>query len=118
MKTLVEIAYFSDDVAKMAAFYQALLGSEPVTASEDMAIFMTGQTKIFIHKTYDAAEGELPPENHTAYAVTDVDETCQGLVEKGLAIEAPPKGYYWGRSAYLRDPEGHLIELIEESRQK
>ena len=20
--------------------------------------------------------------------------------------------YYWGRSAYLRDPDGHLIELI------
>jgi predicted enzyme related to lactoylglutathione lyase len=115
MKTLVEIAYFSDEVEKMAAFYQAFLDMGPVAASEDMAIFMVGQTKIFIHKTYDASEGELPPENHTAYAVADVDAHYQALVERGLVIEAPPKDYYWGRSAYLRDPEGNLIELIEET---
>jgi catechol 2,3-dioxygenase-like lactoylglutathione lyase family enzyme len=30
---MVEIAYFSDDVEKMAAFYQAFLGMEPVAAS-------------------------------------------------------------------------------------
>lgn len=117
MDTLTEIAYFSDNVEKMTTFYRALLGSEPVAASEQMAIFLVGQTKIFIHRAYDAAEGELPPENHTAYAVTDVDAAHQELVRKGLAIEAPPKDYYWGRSAYLRDPDGHLIELIEETAQ-
>ncbi|HEX6303631.1 MAG TPA: VOC family protein [Anaerolineales bacterium] len=115
MKMLVEIAYFSDDIEKMVAFYQAFLGMEPVAASQDMAIFVVGQTKIFIHKTYDTSDGELPPENHTAYAVTDVDAQYQMLVERGLVIEAPPKDYYWGRSAYLRDPEGHLIELIQET---
>lgn len=115
MKKLVEIAYFSDDIEKMASFYRTLTGGDPVAASQDMAIFMVGQTQIFIHKTYAAGDGELPPENHTAYAVSDVEATCQALAEKGLRIERPPKDYYWGRSAYLRDPEGHLIELIEES---
>ena len=115
MNKLVEVAYFTDDVEKMASFYRALLDSDPVATSEDMAIFMLDQTKIFIHKTYEATEGELPPENHAAYAVTDVDATYQTLTDKGLIVETPPKDYYWGRSAYLRDPEGHLIELIEET---
>lgn len=117
METITEIAYFSDNVEKMTTFYRALLGSEPVAVSEHMAIFLVGQTKIFIHRVYDPTEGELPPENHTAYAVADVDAAHQVLVRKGLAIEAPPKDYYWGRSVYLRDPDGHLIELIEKSAQ-
>ena len=115
MKRLVEVAYFTDDVERMVSFYRALLGSDPVATSQNMAIFMVDQTKIFIHKTYEATGGELPPENHTTYAVRNVDAIYQALTEKGLAIETPPKDYYWGRSAYLRDPEGHLIELIEES---
>lgn len=97
----------------MTAFYRALLGYEPVAASEGMAIFMVGDTKLFIHQTYVPAGGELPPENHTAYAVADVDAACQTLAARGLAIEIAPQDYYWGRSAYLRDPDGHLIELIQ-----
>ncbi|NOH11904.1 MAG: VOC family protein [Chloroflexi bacterium] len=110
MKQLVEVAYFTDDVAGMSAFYQKLLG-EPIAASEDMAIFMSGSTKIFIHKSYQADEGELPPENHFAYAVDDVDASCEELQAAGLTLEVAPKDYYWGRSAYLRDPDGHLIEI-------
>jgi catechol 2,3-dioxygenase-like lactoylglutathione lyase family enzyme len=108
---LVELAFFTGNVAHMSDYYRTLLGAEPVAASEDMAIFMSDETKIFIHKTYPPSEGELPPENHTAFAVEDIDETCATLVQQGLTLEVPPKDYYWGRSAYLRDPDGHLIEI-------
>jgi catechol 2,3-dioxygenase-like lactoylglutathione lyase family enzyme len=56
---LVELAYFTENVQQMAEFYQNLLGAEPVAKSDDMVIFMSGETKIFIHRTYPAAEGEL-----------------------------------------------------------
>jgi len=108
---LVELAFFTGNVARMSDFYHSLLRAEPVAASEDMSVFMSGGTKIFIHKTYPPSEGELPPENHTAFAVEDVNETCATLVQQGLTLEVPPKDYYWGRSAYLRDPDGHLIEI-------
>ena len=108
---LVELAHFTDDVAAMERFYRLLLGAEAAVRSDDMAIFMNGETKIFIHKKYPASEGELPPENHTAFAVADVDAVCDSLLKQGLAIEVPPKDYYWGRSAYLRDPDGNLIEM-------
>jgi catechol 2,3-dioxygenase-like lactoylglutathione lyase family enzyme len=111
MPPIAEIAYFTDNVSGMAAFYQHLLGEAPVARSDDMAIFMAGGTKVFIHKTYTPGPGDLPPENHVALAVPDVDAACQALAEAGLAVEVAPKDYYWGRSAYLRDPDGHLIEL-------
>ena len=108
---LIEIAYFTPNVAEMSAFYKALLGIDPVAQSPDMAIFMTGHTKIFIHHTYTPSADDLPPENHTAFEVPDVASACAVLNQQGLTIEVAPKDYYWGRSAYLRDPDGHLIEL-------
>jgi len=108
---LHEIAYFTEDVPGMQAFYERLLGAVPIAASEGMAIFLSGDTKLFIHRSYQADQGELPPENHVAFRVGDVDAVCERLQQAGLAVERPPQDYYWGRSAYLRDPDGHLIEL-------
>ena len=113
MKPLVEIAFFTDNVEPLVTFYRTLLGTEPVAQSEGMAIFMMGQTRLFIHKRYPASVGELPPENHLAFAVQGVDDTCRLLQQQGLSLEVEPQSYYWGRSAYLRDPDGQLIELIE-----
>lgn len=114
MKNLSEVAYFTDNVKGLSNFYGTLLGAAPVAQSDGMAIFMVGKTKIFIHRNYEPGEGDLPPENHLAFTVEDVDTACQSLAQQGLAIELPPRDYYWGRSAYLRDPDGHLIELTNE----
>jgi len=110
---LHEIAYFTDNVNQMADFYRGLLGTEPVAQSDDLAIFMSGGTKIFIHRNYPPIEGDLPPSNHIAFAVENVDAVCAALTQQGLILEIPPKDYYWGRSAYLRDPDGHQVEITK-----
>lgn len=112
---LVELAFFTDQVAEMEAYYQKMLRQEPVAKSDDMAIFMSGDTKLFIHRVYEPGEGELPPENHMAFSVENVDAFCRQLEAQGLVIEVQPQDYYWGRSAYLRDPSGQLIELIQQA---
>ena len=114
----VEIAYFTDDVEATAGFYRDLLNSDPVAQSEGMAIFVIGATKLFIHRNYIPGKGELAPENHIAFAVPDVDEACKELTGRGLKIEVEPRTYYWGRSAYLRSPDGQLIELAQEDSQE
>ncbi|GMQ78501.1 MAG: hypothetical protein BMS9Abin02_1017 [Anaerolineae bacterium] len=74
---------------------------------------MVGGTKIFIHREYEPGEGELPPENHIAFIVSNVDEICEQIADQGVSIEVQPAVYYWGKSAYLQAPNGQLIELIE-----
>jgi len=113
MKKLLEIAKFTENIDEMSKFYENLLGSAPVARSEGMAIFMLGEVKLFLHKLYEPKEGELPPEDHLAFEVPDVTRACEDLVNSGLEIDVPPKEYYWGTSAYLRDPDGQMIELIE-----
>jgi hypothetical protein len=54
---LVELAYFTDNVQPMADFYQDLLNAEPIAKSDERAIFMTSETKIFIHHKYACSNG-------------------------------------------------------------
>ena len=110
---LAEIAFFTDNVSSMTDFYRRLFGVEPVASSETMAIFFADETKIFIHYKYAPKNGELLPENHHAFKVENVDTVCRELIEQGLMLEIPPQDFYWGRSAYLRDPDGHQIELTQ-----
>lgn len=110
---LIEIAKFTDNVAEVSSFYRQLLGVDPFAESPDMTIFINHGVKIFIHKTYEAGAGDLPPEDHFAFAVEDVDKTFEDLRARGLKVEALPNDYYWGRSAYFRDPDGQLIELTQ-----
>lgn len=113
MKKLSEIAKFTEKLEAMVDFYQEFLGVAPTVRSEGMAIFMVGETKLFLHRSYTPGEGELPPENHFAFTVEDVDAVCDQLSAAGVMIEVPARDYYWGYSAYLRDPDGQLIELIQ-----
>ena len=109
---LTEIAFFTDRVTQMTDFYRRFLGVDPVACSETMAIFFVNETKVFIHHRYDPKNGELPPEDHHAFAVENVDPACEQLVRQGLMLEIPPSDFYWRRSAYLRDPDGHQIEIM------
>lgn len=111
---LAERTLFTDDVAAMTAFYRTLLGREPIVKDDVIAIFEEGQTTVLVHETYDPEEGELPPDDHVAYTVEDVDATFEELTDTGLAVFAEPDEYDWGRSGYLTDPDGRIVELRSE----
>ena len=110
---LIELAYFTDKLDEMAVYYEKFLKIDPIAKSEGMAIFMLGDVKLFLHQNYLPKDGELPSENHKAFEVRGLDSKMAELKEEGFKIEVEPKEYYWGYSAYLRDPDGYLLELIE-----
>jgi catechol 2,3-dioxygenase-like lactoylglutathione lyase family enzyme len=110
---LSELAFFTGDVGKMTAFYKKLLGKAPDYADPRMAIFTHGNMTFLIHTRYVQASGDLPPDNHFAFKVDDLDTACDHMIQQGLSLEHPPHDYDWGRSAYLRDPDGQLIELAQ-----
>ncbi len=47
---------------------------------------------------------------HLAYAVDDIYETCQGLMDNGVVINRPPRD---GRMAFIRSPDKISIELLQ-----
>ena len=42
-------------------------------------------------------------------------EVCRELVELDFTFLLEARDYPWGRSAYLRDPDGRLVELAQAS---
>jgi lactoylglutathione lyase len=47
---------------------------------------------------------------HLAYAVEDIYETCQRLMDAGVTINRPPRD---GRMAFVRTPDRISIELLQ-----
>ena len=117
MRQLVELAFFTEDVPALAAFYGRLLGGEPAFSSEQMALFQLDGLHILIHHReppdpdYEVDESDPPNEDHFAIGVKGLDDAWaeSGQRESPWAIE--PTDYPWGRSAYLRDPDGRLVEM-------
>ena len=48
---------------------------------------------------------------HVAYRVPDIYETCQRLMDAGVAIKRPPRD---GHMAFVRSPDQISIELLQE----
>lgn len=47
---------------------------------------------------------------HLAYAVDNIYETCQKLMDAGVPINRPPRD---GRMAFIRSPDNISIELLQ-----
>ncbi|MCJ9429601.1 VOC family protein [Kordiimonas marina] len=47
---------------------------------------------------------------HLAYAVDDIYDLCQRLMDKGVVINRPPRD---GHMAFVRSPDGISIELLQ-----
>ncbi len=58
-------------------------------------------------------ENGPPNEDHVALGVADLDAVCDELRDKGVVFLVEARDYPWGRSAYVRDPDGRLVELAE-----
>lgn len=113
MSGLVEAALFTDDVDGVRAFYESLLEVPPVAEWPGGALFSAGGVKLLVHTRAGAPEGGPPNEDHFALGVSDLDATAAALVEDGFTFLVEPRDYDWGRSAYLRDPDGRLVELSQ-----
>ncbi|HXG77044.1 MAG TPA: VOC family protein [Gaiellaceae bacterium] len=115
MSGVVELALFTDRVAELRAFWEALLGRSPEAEWPEGAVFAAGAVKVLVHERAASEPGGPPNEDHVALGVPDLDAACEALRGQGRAFLVEPRAFPWGRSAYLRDPDGRLVELAETS---
>jgi lactoylglutathione lyase len=111
---IAEVALFTDELGAAVAFYLRLLQEEPEAEWPGGAIFAVGNAKLLVHERSRALDEGPPNDDHFALGVADVDAACARLREEGVFLLVEPRDYPWGRSAYLRDPDGRLVELSQE----
>lgn len=109
------------DVEASLKFYRDQLGLKEIRRNDYEAgrftlIFLApeGQEEAQIELTHnwDPEEyGEGRNFGHLAYAVPNIYETCQRLMDAGVTINRPPRD---GRMAFVRSPDNISIELLQD----
>lgn len=116
-----------EDLDRALGFYTGVLGLKLGHRSGEYAQLDTGATRLALYtrsamgKTLGMSL-ETPAANapgfEIGFKVADVDAAFRELVARGASPAVPPTDRFWGqRTAYVRDPDGHLIELAQDLRQ-
>jgi catechol 2,3-dioxygenase-like lactoylglutathione lyase family enzyme len=124
---IVETALYCDDLARSRAFYVDVLGCEPLLDSARLLAVSIGGTSVLLLfqrgatlEPLPTAGGVVPPHGgtgiqHIAFAVGDrhqLEAWAARFERSGVAIESRVRWQRGGQSVYVRDPDGHSIELI------
>ncbi|MEU1431224.1 VOC family protein [Nocardia sp. NPDC005746] len=117
---LVSIRLITDDIQRLASFYQHVTGIEANWATPDFAEIVTPAGTLAIGSTRTvalfAAGSAHPADNHTAiieFLVPDVDADYRRLRDTVEDFVNEPTTMPWGnRSLLFRDPDGNLINLF------
>ena len=107
-------------------FYVEVLGLSLGHRSGPYAQLNTGTTRLALYERAAMAEtlgralrapAQDAPGFELGFKVGDVDAAFSALLKQGVPVVTPPTDRHWGqRTAYVRDPDGHLIELAQDLR--
>jgi len=119
---LIHTCYRITDVDRSVAFYEALGFEErrrmPIR-DEAINVFMGlpgDGARLELTYNHGVTEYDLGTGyNHIAISADDLDATLARLAEHGIEPEKPPYSVREGgsRIAFVRDPDGYRVELIE-----
>jgi lactoylglutathione lyase len=119
------IAIYTRDLPRLEAFYTHTLGFPVVRRWDAAGIVFVDVGGLWIELTrQDAPDDGTRPRaldqgvgiNHLAFQVEDVDRLFQELVDQGVRALSAPADYENVRVAFLADPDGNVLELIDDRR--
>jgi predicted enzyme related to lactoylglutathione lyase len=113
----VSIRVITDDVARLAGFYEKATGVQATRYTEDFAELKTAHATLAIGSTRTvplfAPGAARPASNSIEFLVDDVDGVHQNLAGFVEDFVQEPTTMPWGnRSLLFRDPDGNLVNFF------
>jgi predicted enzyme related to lactoylglutathione lyase len=117
---LVSIRIISDDVTRLAEFYELVTGTAAQWLTPDFVELATPAGTLALGSTRTVAlfgaGSARPADNHTAiieFLVDDVDADYDRIRHLPIDFVNEPTTMPWGnRSLLFRDPDGNLVNLF------
>ena len=128
MVNFSHVIFYVKDIQKALLFYKEAFDITPkfVHESGQYAELNTGETSIAFASeelgNYNLSQGYLPHDVkqvplacEIVFTTEDVAKTYKSAIESGALSVAAPQEKPWGQiTAYLRDPNGVLIEIASQ----
>lgn len=124
VQTLDYVVLIVKDLEPALEFYCGVLGLELLHRKPTYAQIIAGTTRLGIYTrrameetlSRELAEpDERAPAFELGFKVENVDAAYEELVALGVESAAAPTTRLWGqRTAYVRDPDGNLVELAQD----
>jgi len=126
IRRVLETALYVDEMDRAVRFYRDVMGLASMSVGERLSTFDAGDGTVLLlfrrgvtREGLKFAGGWIPPHDgagplHVAFAIDEdalVDWEA-ALAGHGVAIESRVSWTGGGRSLYLRDPDGHSVELV------
>jgi catechol 2,3-dioxygenase-like lactoylglutathione lyase family enzyme len=125
IQRILETAVYVGDLHRSWLFYEQLLETRPMLETERLVAFAIGGQSVLL--LFQRGGSEAPVETvggivpghgaqgvqHFAFAVSDRDmkPMLEKLANAGVDVESRVEWPRGGLSVYLRDPDGHSVEL-------
>jgi catechol 2,3-dioxygenase-like lactoylglutathione lyase family enzyme len=116
----------SDDVERSRRFYTEVLGGETVFAGEPSIVALSNSWIIINvgggptdDKPTVVLEAPPDPDRTSSFLnirVADIQSVYEEWSERGAEFLTPPKDHEFEIRCYIRDPDGHLIEVGQSTR--
>lgn len=125
LNRIIETALYVDDLDRARAFYETVFDLQPMLKTKTLYAYDIGGASVLLLflrgasiQTQSSPRGSIPPHDgagalHIAFAIDAeaLDAWEEKLARRGIPIEGRMNWERGATSLYLRDPDGHLLEL-------
>ena len=110
------VIIWTDNLERLLRFYRDLLGLRPHSVQPHFVAFRFGDVRLSlgVHSQVSGRAQE-PYRIMVNLSVRDIHESYRALVAKGVEFIRPPEREHWGGwVATFRDPDGNILQLLQQ----